>query len=295
MSIGSAMSSGWHWFVIIGVVGSLIGALWLLFGNRHTSDKATTGHVWDGIQELDNPLPMWWVGLFVGTIAFAVPFLLYYPGLGNLTGLGNWSAAAQHDAELAQREEKYAPLYAELALLDESQLHAHTLARQVGRRLFLNNCATCHGVNANGSIGFPNLVDDSWIWGADFDTVKTTITQGRNAQMPAWGSILGDAGVQDISHYVLGLAGQPHDSQRATLGAANFKTFCVACHGPAGAGNPQLGAPNLTDNKWLYGNSIEQIAFTIRHGRSGNMPAQADKLTPEQIHILTGYVTSLSQ
>ena len=289
------MSTGWHWFVIVGVVGVLIGALWLLIGNRHTSDQKTTGHVWDGIEELDNPLPMWWVAMFVGSIVFAVPLLLYYPGLGNMVGIGNWSAVSQHDAEVARRKEKFAPLYAELAQLDETRLHANKRANQVGRRLFLNNCATCHGVNANGSIGFPDLSDDSWLWGSEFDTVKTTITQGRSAQMPAWGTILGDTGVQDVSHHILALAGKPQNIQRAAVGAAQYDMFCVACHGAEGKGSPLLGAPDLTDNRWLYGGNIEQIAFTIRHGRSGNMPPQNEILSPEQIHILAGYVTSLSQ
>lgn len=292
--MSDAMSNGWHWFVVIGTVGSLIGALWLLFGNRRTSDKETTGHVWDGIEELDNPLPMWWVGLFVGTILFSVPFLLYY-GLGNMNGIGNWTAASQHEAEVRQHRERFESLYSGLAKLDEKELHSNVRARQVGRRLFLNNCATCHGVNANGSLGFPNLTDDSWIWGGGFNAIKTTITQGRSAQMPPWGAILGDKSVEDVSHHVLAQSGQPHDATRAALGAEQFKTFCVACHGTEGEGNPLLGAPDLTDNHWLYGGSIEQIAFTIRHGRTGNMPGQAEILSMEQIHILTGYVTSLSQ
>lgn len=287
------MSSEWHWFVIAGVVLSLVAMLALMFGNRKTSGQKTTGHSWDGIEELDNPLPMWWVGLFVGSIAFAIPFLLFYPGLGNFAGFGGWSSASQHDRAIAARAERFAPLYAQLGALSEHQLHDDPRARQVGRRLFINNCSTCHGVNAAGSFGFPDLTDGSWIWGDGFTAVKTAITKGRQAAMPAWGVPLGEDGTVNMTQYVLKLAGQPHSNEQAAAATSNYATFCAACHGEGGHGNPALGAPDLTDNRWLYGGTAHQIHFTITHGRTGNMPAHEDLLDANRIHILAGYVTGL--
>lgn len=289
------MSSFWHWFVIIGVVGSLLAMLSLLIFNRKTSGNRTTGHTWDGIEELDNPLPMWWVWLFVGTVIFAVPFLLFFPGFGNFSGVGGWSAAKQHDAAVRQNQTRFEPLYNELGQMAEPDLHANPRAQKVGRRLFINHCSTCHGVNARGGFGFPNLTDTDWLWGDGFDAVKTAITNGRTAAMPPWGVPLGQQGVANVTQYVLQLSGAAHDSERAALGATQFATFCTACHGPEGLGNPVFGAPNLTDDIWLYGGSAGQISFTLQHGRAGNMPAHNLILSENQIHILTGYVTQLSR
>jgi len=221
--------------------------------------------------------------------------LIYYPGLGNFAGVANWSSAAEHDAEKQRAAARFAPLYAELAALDPGALLEDRRARQVGRRLFLNNCSTCHGVGANGVFGIPDLTDDEWIWGDSFDAIKTAIMDGRSAQMPPWGSALGETRVTDVAHYVLKIANRDHDALRATVGAESFATICVACHAADGTGNPLLGAPNLTDNVWLYGSSIEEIRFTIGNGRNGHMPAHADILGEQRAHILAGYVYGLSQ
>ena len=289
------MSSPWHWFVIIGTLGSLAFFLALLFGNRKTSNQGTTGHDFDGIQEYDNPLPMWWVWMFVLSIVFGLAYLVYYPGLGNFGGLSNWTSRGEVEAAQLVHEERFAPLYQQLAQLDETALHDSRQAMQVGRRLFLNNCSTCHGINGRGAFGFPNLADDDWIWGAGFSNVKTALTRGRQAAMPAWEAALGDSGIADVTQFVLQISGNEHDPAAAERGAAQYAVFCTACHGPQGKGNPALGAPDLTNDTWLYGGTAERIAYTLRHGRNGNMPAFDDVLSPEKIHILSGYVTSLGE
>lgn len=287
------MSSAWSWFVIIGTLGSLIGAGVFLLSNRKTSGQETTGHEWDGIRELDNPLPIWWVGMFLLTIVFALGYLVYYPGLGNVSGTGGWTSLGQWQAEVDRHDARFAPIYSALAGMSVAELGADRVAQQVGRRLFLNNCSTCHGVNAQGAFGFPNLTDGEWIWGSGFDNVKQAVLGGRNAIMPPWGAALGEAGVADVTQYVLSLAGRDHDAAAAERGMAQYNMLCVACHGADGAGNPLLGAPTLTNDIWLYGGSADQIAFTIRNGRNGNMPGFADVLGEEKAHILAGYVVNL--
>lgn len=289
------MSSAWSWFIIIGTLGSLIAAAVFLFANRTTSGEETTGHEWDGIRELDNPLPMWWVGMFLVTILFAVGYLVYYPGLGNVEGAGNWTSLEQWQDEVDRHDERFAPLYARLAAMSPEELAADRIGQQVGRRLFINNCSTCHGVAAQGGIGFPNLTDDEWIWGEGFDAVKQAILGGRNAIMPPWGAALGEDGVADVTQYTLSLAGRGHDAAAAARGKTRYDTICVSCHGMDGGGNPMLGSPNLTNDIWLYGGSADQIAYSIRHGRAGNMPAFLDVLGEEKAHILASYVSGLSQ
>ncbi len=289
------MSSAWSWFVIVGTLGSLIVFAVLLFANRRTSGGEDTGHDYDGIKELDNPLPMWWVGMFVLTIVYAIGYLVWYPGLGNVQGTAGWTSLGQWQAEVDRHDERFAPIYARLAAMSPEELASDRVAQQVGRRLFLNHCSTCHGVTAQGGFGFPNLTDGEWIWDSGFDKVKHAVLNGRNGIMPPWGAALGDQGVADVTQYTLSLAGREHDAEAAQRGQAQYNTLCVACHGADGSGNPLLGAPNLTNDIWLYGGSADEIAFTIKNGRNGNMPSFADVLDEQKAHILAGYVTSLSQ
>jgi cytochrome c oxidase cbb3-type subunit III len=288
------MSSAWSAFVIIGTIGSLIVFLVLLYANRRTTGGETTGHVFDGIEEYNNPMPLWWVWMFVISIVFGIGYLIYYPGLGNFAGIGGWSSVGQFEDEDEAHSARFAPFYAELAALGEAALHTNRQAQQVGRRLYVNHCSTCHGVAAQGAFGFPDLTDGEWSWGGGLANVQRAIRDGRQAAMPPWGAALGDAGVLDVSHHVLALAGRDHDAAAAERGAASFRTLCVACHGETGTGNPVLGAPDLTNDIWLYGGALEQIAFTVRHGRNGMMPAHRDILSDDQIRILAAYVTSLS-
>lgn len=293
------MSTGWSLYIIIGTLGSLLWCLWLLFSNRKRVEPGeevkTTGHEYDGIEEYDNPLPVWWVGMFVVTIVFALVYLVYYPGLGNFTGVGGWTSNNQWQAEVDRNQARFGPLYAELGALSPEQIRQHTAGRRIGRRLFVNNCATCHGITAEGAFGFPNLTDSQWNWGGEFASIKTTITNGRSAIMTPWGPALGDDGVTDVANHVLRLASREHDPAAADRGAEKYATFCIACHGPEGKGNPLLGAPDLTNDIWLYGGSIEQLSFTIKNGRSGVMPGHAELLNDEQIHVLSAYIEGLGK
>ncbi len=290
------MSMGWNIFIILGTVLSLVAILWLLLGNRKkpTATVETMGHEFDGIEEYDNPLPAWWVGMFLFTIFFSVIFLVYYPGLGSFKGIGDWSQESQWQQDTNREAARVAPLYDRLGNLSETELHQDKVAQQIGRRLFLNNCSTCHGITAQGAFGFPNLTDSEWLWGSDFSEIQTTITQGRTAAMPAWGQALGEKGVSDVTEYVRSLSGADHNQAAALRGAEKYQGFCVACHGPEGKGNKLFGAPDLTNDHWLYGSESDEIAFTITHGRNGHMPSFKDTLSKEKIHILAGYVSSLS-
>ena len=289
------MSTFWSLFIIVGTLGSLAWALWLLLSNRSkpTAKVETTGHDFDGIQEYDNPLPLWWVGLFVATIVFAIGYLAYYPGLGNFAGLGHWTSHDQWQRDVDAQRAQFAPLYQRLAAMSEAELHDNKQAQQIGRRLFLNNCSSCHGASARGGFGFPNLTDDEWQWGGDFDAIKTTIRGGRIAAMPAWGPALGDAGVADMTQYVLSLSGAPHDQAAAARAAPQFQVMCIACHGADGRGNPLFGAPDLTNDVWMYGRDADSIAFTLRNGRNGQMPSFGAVLGDDRVAIVAAYVSGL--
>jgi cytochrome c oxidase cbb3-type subunit 3 len=165
----------------------------------------------------------------------------------------------------------------------------------MGMRLFANDCAQCHGADAKGKYGFPNLTDNDWLWGGDADAIKATLVNGRQAAMPAWGTIIGDQGIADVTQYVLSLNGRDTNQAQVAAGKTVFETYCVACHGADGRGNPALGSPNLTNGIWLYGGSEEQIAQTLRAGRNGKMPAFKDTLSEDKIHILTAYIYGLSR
>jgi len=292
------MSTAWSIFIVAGTLFSLIWALWLLLSNRSKSTPTveTTGHEFDGITEYDNPLPMWWVGLFIATIVFAAGYLVYYPGLGNFKGLGRWTSHDQLQQDVETKDAQFAPLYQSLAAMSEDELHQSHQAQQIGRRLFLNYCSTCHGVSARGGFGFPNLTDDERQWGDDFDSIKTTLRGGRNAAMASWEAALGgDSGTADMTQYVLSLSGAQHEAAAAARAAPQFQVFCTVCHGPEGKGNPLFGAPNLTNDIWLYGGDADAIAFTLRHGRAGQMPAFESILGEARIAIVAAYVSGLQR
>ncbi len=290
------MSTFWSVFIIIGTLATLAGTIWLLFANRSTDVQTdqTTGHSYDGIEEFENPLPRWWVGMFVATLVFGCAYLLYYPGMGNFPGLSHWTSQDQLAGDVAEKDARFAPLYQQLAAMTSDELAASQQARQIGRRLFINHCSLCHGINGQGAFGFPNLADASWQWGGSFDDIAASIAHGRVAAMAPWQAALGgDAGVNDMAQYVLSLSGRATDEAAAARAAPQFAIFCVACHGAAGKGNPLLGAPDLTDDVWLYGGDADAVAFTIRNGRSGVMPPFIDVLGPDKVHILAGYIATL--
>jgi cytochrome c oxidase cbb3-type subunit 3 len=257
---------------------------------------AVMGHVWDeNLQEYNNPLPMWWMYLFWITLAFAVVYFILYPGLGSFPGILKWSSTGQYEREMAKAKERYEPIFAKYGAMDLAAIAAEPQAREMGERIFLNNCAQCHGSDGGGRAGFPNLRDADWQWGGGPEQIVQTITAGRQALMPPWPQ-LGEEGIKNVAHYVLSLSGKTHDSMRATQGKEVYTANCVACHGPEGKGNPALGAPNLTDNVWLYGSGGEStIIETLTKGRNGVMPGWEGFLGKDKIQLVSGYVYSLSQ
>ncbi|MBI3782968.1 MAG: cytochrome-c oxidase, cbb3-type subunit III [Deltaproteobacteria bacterium] len=294
------MTSGWSIYVIVLVVANIVGAAWLLFWVRSTSGGASgkpqsLGHDFDGIQELNSPLPLWWVYLFLGTIAFAVGYLIFYPGLGSFAGVLGWSSVKEHDQDVAEAQAHYGPIFAAYAAKPISELTKDDAALHIGQRLFANNCAPCHGSDARGGLGFPDLTDNDWKWGGEPETVEKTILDGRKAMMPAFAPALGGPqGVESVIAYVMTLSGRKADAQLAEAGKPKFMQICAACHGPEGKGNPVVGAPNLTDNIWLYGGSHDAIAEGLAKGRFGQMPAHRDVLGAEKVHLVASYVYSLS-
>ncbi|NQD37911.1 cytochrome-c oxidase, cbb3-type subunit III [Permianibacter sp. IMCC34836] len=285
-------------YIMALVVLNIGGCWWLLAKTKNLrADEDANGkvqHSYDGIEEYNKPLPRWWLWLFYITIFFAIGYLVLYPGFGHLPGVLGWSQAAQHEQEVKAAEEKVAPLYAGFAAKSVTELSQDPAALAVGSRLFGNNCATCHGADAKGAPGFPNLTDKDWIYGGDADTIKLTITGGRQGMMPAFGSSLDEPTQLAVRHYVLSLSGRDHDKDLAGQGKATFETICAACHGLEGKGNPMLGALNLTDDVWLYGGTQGAIADTIKNGRNGVMPAHGELLGESRIHVLAAYVLSLS-
>ena len=292
-------SEFWSWYVAGLTLVSILACAVLLWISGTTKVKAradnTTGHVWDeDLQEMNNPLPRWWVYLFIITVIFALVYGVLYPTFGKYAGVLGWSSQGQHQAEVDKMQQDIAPIYARFNGLSPEQLAGDAPAMAVGERLYMNNCAQCHGSDARGARTFPNLTDGDWLHGGDPAAIKTTLTQGRNAMMPALGAAVGTPeDVRNVAHYVMSLSATPHDPVRATLGRPKF-AVCAACHGADGKGNTALGAPNLTDGIWLHGWGEEAIARAINNGIVNQMPAQAGKLNEDQIHVLTAYVWGLS-
>lgn len=298
------MTSFWNWYVVVLTSGTILAITWLIFatrkGQRSDTTDQTVGHVYDGIEEYDNPLPRWWFMLFVGTILFAVGYLVLYPGMGNWKGIlpgydGGWTSTKQYDREIVKADEKYGPIFAKYAAMSIEDVAKDEDALKMGGRLFASHCSVCHGSDAKGAHGFPNLRDDDWIWGGEPATIKATILNGRIAAMPGWEAALGNEGVKNVTGYVRSLSGLKNpEGLDLEAGQQSYNTMCVACHGPEAKGNPLMGSPNLSDRIWLYGSSFAQVQQTIRYGRNGQMPAQADFLGNDKVHLLAAYVYSLS-
>ncbi|APW42452.1 cytochrome-c oxidase, cbb3-type subunit III [Rhodoferax saidenbachensis] len=292
-------SNFWPVFIsVITLVGILACLLLLWFSGKAramTAHDNTTGHVWDGdLREMNNPLPRWWVWLFVITVVFALVYLALYPGLGNFAGQLKWSQEDQYSREIAKGNAEVAPLYAKFTAMSVEDTSKDPQAQAIGERLFMNNCAQCHGSDARGSKGFPNLADADWLHGGTPDKIVESITKGRIGQMPPMAAAVGTADdVKNVANYVLSLSGSPHDSVRAALGKSKFAA-CAACHGMDGKGNTALGAPNLADDIWLHGYGENAIIAMVTNGKVNQMPAQGEKLTEPQIHVLASYVWGLS-
>jgi cytochrome c oxidase cbb3-type subunit 3 len=292
------VSGGWSIFIAAATILGLVICLVLLVvasKRKPMADDNTTGHIWDvDLREMNNPLPRWWVWLFVLTVVFSVVYLVLYPGLGTNAGSLKWSSQGQYDAEIAKARATMAPMYAKFVAMPAEELAKDTQAMAIGERLFANNCAGCHGSDARGSKGFPNLSDGDWMYGGTLDKIKESITNGRAGNMPPMAAAVGSAeDVRNVANYVLSLSGSPHNNVAAQLGKDKFGV-CAACHGADGKGNQTIGAPNLTDKVWLHGWGEQAIVSIVGTGKSNVMPPQARLLTPEQIHVLAGYVWSLS-
>ncbi len=291
-------SQFWSWFIIAVVSGGIIWLVLLLRGNTNTTGKigVPTGHVWDeDLEELNNPLPRWWLIMFYVTIVFAIGYLILYPGMGSFKGVLNWSEVEQYKTEVAVADEQYGPLFDKFLKQDLTVVAEDEKAMKMGERLFVTYCAVCHGSDARGARGFPNLRDNDWLYGGKPEDIKTTIMYGRQGTMPAWeGPLGGEEGVNNVATYVMSLAGRQVDESIAAKGKEKFDLFCVGCHMPGGTGNPMVGAPNLTNNIWLYGGSPKTIRQTIAKGRSGKMPAHHAFLGEAKVHILAAYIYSLS-
>lgn len=293
------MSNFWSLWIIVLTTISIIGITWILLANRKTtasSDDKTTGHEYDGITELDNPLPAWWFYMFLLSIVWAVGYLVFYPGMGNFAGVLNWTQLEQHQQRIDAAEDKYGAIREGYAALPIEEIANDPAVRKMGKRMFQNNCAQCHGADAKGSFGFPNLTDSEWLYGSTAAAIKTSIISGRQAAMPAWRDVIGDQGVTNVTAYVQSLSSsETKDSAQTAAGQKVFQTYCVACHGATAAGNQALGAPGLSDDNWLYGGSGEQIRHSVGAGRNGQMPAFNTRLSDDKIHILAAYVYGLQQ
>jgi cytochrome c oxidase cbb3-type subunit 3 len=292
----------WNVFIAVITLGGIAALFWLNLWmttarRKRAEPKETTGHVWDGdLKEYNNPLPRWWLNLFYITLVFGLVYLALYPGLGSFAGVLEWTSQNRYQQELAHANEQFGPLYEQYLRSDIKALARNDEALKTGERLFVNYCTTCHGSDARGAVGYPNLRDQDWLWGGDPDTIKATILDGRTGGMPPWDGVLGRSGTFNVAEYVLSLSGKRAVNQNAAAaGKKTFATLCAACHGDDARGNPALGAPNLTDDVWLYGGSQRTVRESIELGRSGRMPAHREFLGEAKAHLLAAYVYSLSQ
>ncbi|MBL4913910.1 cytochrome-c oxidase, cbb3-type subunit III [Shewanella schlegeliana] len=316
------MSNFWSIWIIVLTVVVIIGCIVLLRAcsknDTGVEEGKSMGHSFDGIEELNNPLPKWWSYMFYITIIFSVIYLALYPGLGSFKGFLGWTSSnqsvrtveesnqavvdaqnegrwVQYDQEVKHADEKFGPIFKAYADTPLEELVKNEEALKVGGRLFLQNCAMCHGSDARGSKGFPNLTDNAWLYGGELETIKTSIMNGRHGMMPPKGGLpIEDSELKGLTEYIVKLSGRDHDETLAAQGQGSFMKGCFACHGMDGTGNKFMGAPNLTDNAWVYGGSRGAIEQSIKNGRSGVMPPWKDVLGEEKVHVITAYVYSLS-
>ncbi|WP_305415930.1 cytochrome-c oxidase, cbb3-type subunit III [Photobacterium leiognathi] len=321
------MTTFWSIWITVITLGTILGvAIILWWCSRDTmgvKEGEDMGHEYDGIREINNPLPKWWAYMFWATIVGGLVYLVLFPGLGSFKGVLGWQssdqtvrsieesnaaiAAAQSNKsldqyakELSDADAKFSAIFKQLAYNDAgtdyrpiTDIAKNPDAIKVGQRLFLQNCAQCHSSDARGQTGFPNLADNAWLYGGEAETIKTTVMHGREGVMPAWQETLGDDGVREVTSYVLSLSGRKVNAKEALAGKQRF-VVCAACHGTDGKGNPAFGAPDLTDRTWLYGGSRKAVEATIAHGRQGVMPAWADMLGEDKIQLISAYVWNLS-
>lgn len=296
------MTDFWHWFIAAGTIAFVIWCVWLVQwsgkqGPANTADEELVGHKWDGdLEEWNNPAPKWWLYLYFLTIIFAVGYLIAFPGLGAFGGALGWSQYGQYEEEMQLAAARYEPIYERFAAMPFDELKANDEAHQLGKSLYASYCTTCHGSDARGAVGYPNLTDDDWLYGNAEQQLITSIGKGRNGIMPALGSALGgDAGVDNMVSYVRSLSGLEEADADAMSSQPMYMALCSACHGADGKGNQMLGGPNLTDDIWLYGGDAETVRATIMNGRNAMMPSHENLLGDKRLRILAAYVGSLSE
>ncbi len=321
------MTTFWSLWIIVITVGTLLGCavllVWCLKDKMGVEEGVDMGHEYDGIRELNNPLPKWWTYLFICTFIFAAIYLTLFPGLGNFQGVLGWQSSdqqvlsleeskasiasaqetktlVQYAKELDDADTYFGEAFKRLAynnggseLRPIPEIAEDSDALKVGQRLFLQNCSQCHGSDARGQKGFPNLTDNAWLYGGEPEAIVTTIRHGRIGQMPAWKDALGEQGITEVVSYALSLSGRSVNAREAEAGKAKF-VVCAACHGTDGKGNPAVGAPDLTDQYWLFGDSRAAVTETVTNGRSGVMPAWIDILGEDKVQLVAAYVWSLS-
>ncbi|HJV74295.1 MAG TPA: cytochrome-c oxidase, cbb3-type subunit III [Noviherbaspirillum sp.] len=297
-------SEFWSFYISVLTLVGIAGCALLLWaqskakvtvsGDGKAEDK-TTGHTWDeGLAELNNPMPRWWMWMFYITIVFGLVYLTLYPGLGSFAGKLGWKSTGQYQAELEKADQEFGPIFAKFQQQDIKTVAQDPQARAIGERLFLTYCSQCHGSDARGNKGFPNLTDNDWLYGGDPEVIKATIMSGRNGMMPTMAAAVGsDKDVENVAHHVLSLSNSASDPIKAAFGKEKFGA-CAACHGPEGKGNQAIGAPNLTDKTWLYGGSVDTIKETITKGRTNTMPPFSEFLGEAKVHVLAAYVWGLS-
>lgn len=292
------------WGIFIAAVSliSIVALLWFIYAQSsgrkapRSGTVETMGHTWDGdLAEYNNPLPKWWLNLFYITLFWGLGYLVFYPGLGSFKGVFGWSQTGQYEAEVAAADAAYGPLFERYASQPIETLAGDPAALTMGKRLFATYCTQCHGSDAGGARGFPSLVDASWLYGGAPEQIEQSILLGRMGMMPAWAAVIGPDGVHDVATYVESLSGREVDAKHAEAGKKVFETTCVACHGADGKGNIMMGAPDLTDDSWLYGGSRERIVESIDKGRNGQMPAHGEFLGKAKVHLLAAYVYSFSK
>lgn len=297
------MSAFWNWWIIVLVIANVVFAVWLMFNSarqvpppKQNGEVDTTGHVWDGdLAEFNNPLPRWWLYGFYISVLFSGIYLALYPGLGFNEGSLQWTSHKQYDQQDREMEATLAKTLGQYDGKSLIELARDPEAIKVAHNLFAANCAACHGSDAQGAKGFPNLTASNLSWGHQPEQIEATIANGRIGVMPAWGPVLGDQGVKAVANYVMTLSNRKaHDPALVAQGKTTFETICAACHMPTGVGNEMLGAPNLTDEVWIYGGNYDTLVETISHGRNNQMPAHAERLGERKVHLLAAYVLSLN-
>lgn len=293
------MSEFWNWWVIVIVAINILGCWALLHWTRkikssNENENETTGHIYDGIEEYNNPLPHWWLNMFHISLIFSIVYLILYPGLGNFAGTLGWTQENQHSKEVIEAKKIYLPLFEKFSSTPIPQLAEIKQATEMGKRIFVNTCAGCHGSDAGGNPSYPNLTDNDWLWGGSPNQIKQSIMSGRQGIMPAFGSILTAEQIDGLVQYVGKLSGHQVNDVKANIGQAVFDVQCFACHGSEATGNIAMGAPNLTDNIWLHSGSATGISKTIREGLNNKMPPHSQILGDAKIHLVTAYIYSLS-